>query len=232
MKCLKCNKEILSEWRKDKQHIKNHPLIFCSRQCSNSKIHSSETKNKISSTIKKLLKDGSISIPKYDTQNRSLKETKIKCCNFCKNEFLAFRKTTSKTCSWPTVCSDKCYIATKQKNARGNKSILYKDMKFDSLWELKMVHFFEKNNINYIIPPSITWTDRNSKTHKYFPDFYIPDLNLYVDPKNPIVIIQQKEKLEIVSSIINLVYGDLKYLKYTILLKWRAWKESNPHVSN
>jgi hypothetical protein len=55
---------------------------------------------------------------------------------------------------------------------------------------------------------------------------------LYVDPKNPIVIIQQQTKLNIVSKQINLLYGDLQVVKDTTLSKWRAWKELHPHVSN
>ena len=71
-----------------------------------------------------------------------------------------------------------------------------------------MASLLDQNNIEWVIPDkAILWLDDNQKEHKYFPDFYLPNLDQYLDPKNPIVIIKQKEKLEKVSKIINLIYG-------------------------
>ena len=35
------------------------------------------------------------------------------------------------------------------------------------------------------------------KIHNYFPDFYLPDYNLYLDPKNPHAVTVQKKKLDL-----------------------------------
>jgi len=50
-RCIVCSKEILHEWRKDKQSIKT-PSPFCSRSCCNTKVHAPETKSKISNSLK------------------------------------------------------------------------------------------------------------------------------------------------------------------------------------
>ena len=36
------------------------------------------------------------------------------------------------------------------------------------------------------------------KTHNYFPDFYLPIQDLYLDPKNPHAAFVQKEKLDVI----------------------------------
>jgi hypothetical protein len=230
MKCQTCNQEITVEWRKDKKYINSTPLKFCSRKCSNRRSHTNETRQKTSSTMKIKIQQGLIQPPPRPTKSR-LKLTKLVCCSFCKIQFIGERKPT-KNASWPTLCSDQCYINTKRKNARGTKQTVYNGMQFDSLWEVEYVKFLEDQNIPFIIPSPIYWFDDKQKSHKYFPDFYIPILDLYVDPKNPIVIIQQQTKLNIVSKQINLLYGDLQVVKDITLSKWRAWKELHPHVSN
>lgn len=230
MKCQACQQEITTEWRKDKKYINSVPLKFCSRKCSNRRNHTEDTKQKTSSTMKSKLQQGLIKLPPRPTKTR-FKQTKTVCCSFCNKQFVANRKTT-KGVSWPTLCSDECYINTKRKNARGTKQTIYKDMRFDSMWEVDYVMFLESNEIPFIIPAPVLWYDSKQKAHKYFPDFYIPLLDLYVDPKNPLVIKQQQVKLDIVSNQINLLYGDLQYVKTETIEKWRAWQELHPHVSN
>lgn len=52
MICETCGKEFNEDWRKDRQSRKT-PCRFCSRTCSNTKIHSDETKAKIKKTMTK-----------------------------------------------------------------------------------------------------------------------------------------------------------------------------------
>lgn len=213
MKCENCNTEIEHDWRKSPKT----KLRFCSRKCSNKRVHTPDSRRKISSTLSEKYMLGELKLPVREVGQ--LKLTKVKVCNFCKKEFIANRKYLNDVARWPTVCSDECYIQTKRKNARGNKNIEYKGVRYDSLWEIDMVKFFEDNNITFIVPSSIPWVDVAKTHHKYFPDFYIPILDLYVDPKNPLVIKQQTEKLEIISKQINLIYGDLEMLKTIIMEK-------------
>ena len=241
MTCLTCKNEIISDWRKDKRYALKNPLFFCSRACSNKRTHSDETCSKISKSVKdtiakqpinrsysRLCKDGSLR-PLPPPRPKVL--SKLKICTFCCKEFTATREDNNKH-YFKTTCSDACFIAIKQRNARGNKTIIYNNKRYDSSWEVEMAKFFEEQNILFLHPEAVIWKDKESKIHRYFPDFYIPDLQLYVDPKNPLVVKQQQDKLNIVSTQINLLYGDVKLLKPIIAEKWRAWKDLHPHVSN
>ena len=76
------------------------------------------------------------------------------------------------------------------------KMIKYKDVWLDSSWELYLAQRLDELSIKWIRPEPIKWNDKEGKTHNYFADFYLPDHNLYLDPKNPFAIKVQREKLD------------------------------------
>ena len=97
----------------------------------------------------------------------------------------------------------------KSYNAKGIKRQEYNGNTFDSGYEVKIAKWLDSNNIKWSkVYEPILWMDIKGKQHRYYPDFYLPDYNLYLDPKNPYCIKQQKEKLDCVSKMINLLYGD------------------------
>lgn len=207
MKCKNCNAILEGKYT----------LKFCSRSCAalyNNQFRppqSLEVRLKKSIKLKDFYKTrpgNRLGIP----SKFKIEEKKI-VCSFCKNSFLGKRKN-NKWRTWPTLCSDECYINTKRKNARGNKSIIYRGYNLDSEWEKELAIFLDKKKILWDRPKDpIIWKDSNNKQRKYFPDFFIPKFNLFLDPKNPICCFQQKEKLEKVSKIINLIYGDVNKIK-------------------
>lgn len=75
---------------------------------------------------------------------------------------------------------------------------------FDSSWEDAMAIRLDELSIYWIRPNPIEY-NLNGKKRNYFPDFYLPEYDLYLDPKNPYCIKVQKEKLDIVSNQINLL---------------------------
>jgi hypothetical protein len=80
---------------------------------------------------------------------------------------------------------------------------------FDSSWEVEIAKFLDNKNIPWERPlNSIPWTDKNNIKRKYFPDFYLPCLNIYLDPKNHIVIKRQQEKVDYFSKLPNFIIGD------------------------
>ena len=66
----------------------------------------------------------------------------------------------------------------------------------DSSWEEVLAKRLDELCIEWTRPEAIPWLDNNGVTHNYFPDFYLPDHNLYLDPKNKIAVSTQKEKLD------------------------------------
>lgn len=87
-----------------------------------------------------------------------------------------------------------------------------KDVKLQSSWEVKVAEKLDELNIQWVRPEPIDWIDSTGKNRLYFPDFYLPDRDLYLDPKNARVLARDREKMEAVSTKINLVVGELNII--------------------
>ena len=198
--CPKCGAE----------HTK--PGTFCSRACANSRSFSAETNTKrsVANTRASARLDKvkfSESIKRGCMFQGPYCAIKMRKCSACNTDFWASRHKPQYT-----TCSEECFLFVKRKNRAGNKTVYNNEM-YDSSWEAAMAKWFDDNHIEYIRPKnSIVWHDSTGKQRRYFPDFYLPQFDLYVDPKNKFCIQDQKEKLDTVSMSINLVYGEINYL--------------------
>jgi len=76
-------------------------------------------------------------------------------------------------------------------------TVEYKGVLLDSTWELELAKRLDNIDIEWIRPDPIVWIDEQGKSHHYFPDFYLPDYNLFLDPKNPQAVRVQQKKLDI-----------------------------------
>lgn len=65
--------------------------------------------------------------------------------------------------------------------------IYYNGIKLDSSYELILAEDLDKNNIEWDRPGSFPYC-LNGKVHQYTPDFYLPDYDIYLDPKNDFLI--------------------------------------------
>lgn len=89
---------------------------------------------------------------------------------------------------------------------------------FDSSWEDALAKRLDDLNIKWDRPEPIYY-ELEGKRKRYYPDFFLPDYNLYLDPKNSYVINEQKQKLDIVKDLIPLIIiTSLKECK-----EWRPW---------
>lgn len=76
----------------------------------------------------------------------------------------------------------------------------------DSSWEEALAIRLDAINVVWIRPTPLKWTDDANVTHNYFPDFYLVDFDIYLDPKNPYAIKAQKTKIKcLTEQIKNLV---------------------------
>lgn len=220
VKCQKCNKEYIVKVTLEAFEKGNYKK-YCSRSCANSRSFSEESKSKRKEVLKEFYNSPSgkeikrFQIEKSiqtkiqrEAEGRIYKTTKktqkVKICNFCKKEFLAIKKENGQ---WPCLCSDECYLKTKTHNAKGIKRQEYRGEVFDSGYEVKVAKWLDENNIKREKGRVVYWNDKLGKQHKYFPDFYLPDFDIYLDPKNDYCIEQQKEKLDTVVKLISLIYG-------------------------
>ena len=82
--------------------------------------------------------------------------------------------------------------------------------KFDSTWEDVLADRLDELDVFWTRPGPVFWFDSKGIKRRYFPDFYLPAFDLYLDPKNPHAIATQQEKLEFISSFLNLEIMDSK----------------------
>lgn len=81
--------------------------------------------------------------------------------------------------------------------------INYNGVLLDSTWEYELAKRLDYLNIKWERPAPIKWFSNDGKVHNYFPDFYLPEFNIFVDPKNPFACQVQKEKIEIITETYN-----------------------------
>jgi hypothetical protein len=79
----------------------------------------------------------------------------------------------------------------------------------DSSWEEALAIRLDEIGINWIRPDPIKWIDNTGVVHNYFPDFYLTDFDIYLDPKNPYAIKAQQNKLKCLTEQIK----NLKIIK-------------------
>jgi len=68
-------------------------------------------------------------------------------------------------------------------------------IKMDSKWEVRLAEDLDEHNIDWIRPKPLKWVDSQGIEHNYFPDFYLPEFDIYLDPKNEWVRKNQEEKI-------------------------------------
>ena len=87
------------------------------------------------------------------------------------------------------------------------KHYLYNGIQLDGLWELEVAKYLDNKNIKWERPKNGFEYNWNNSNHIYFPDFYLPKYNYYIEVKgyqrerdlykwaslNNLIIIKQKE---------------------------------------
>lgn len=74
-----------------------------------------------------------------------------------------------------------------------NKGQYFDGVWFDSKWEVLVASSLNEHNIDWIRPKiGFVWTNSG---RKYYPDFYLPKFDVYLDPKNPYLMIKDMEKI-------------------------------------
>jgi len=144
----------------------------------------------------------------------------FKNCDNCNNLFV---RAYSKGNSTHKNCKEECRINSifsKRKYLNGKKKFnLYfnkwinENVLLESNWELKIAEKLDFLNIKWIRPKNIKWYDENNKMRLYYPDFYLPDYDLYLDPKNPYCMKKDEVKMNIISKIIKIEYGNVNKLE-------------------
>lgn len=202
-KCNQCSNEL--------PYNKRHNS-FCSKSCSasynNSKrVISSSHKLKTSLSLKNTIRS---------LKRKNYCEIKLTNCKYCQNNFYQYYQSNkvycSKECRVTNTILSRKYINGKRKNISYFSKYDDSFINLESSWELTIAEYLDSKNIRWSRPKPITWFDSENKSHLYFPDFYLVDYNVYLDPKNPYCMMQDTEKMKKVKYIITLYFGNVEYL--------------------
>ena len=212
--CQFCKKEFVAKIREERK--------FCSKSCSASfsnidRVISDGQKEKISVHLKAYYKAN----PDKPRTRRALCNNKCKIHYYnCKNCNKVFIRANAKGNLSKLTCSKECAIylsVGNRKYQNGSRKPVYyfnknenKEVLLDSSWEVKTAEHLDKLNIKWIRPKFLKWVDDKNKTRYYFPDFYLVDYDLYLDPKNPYCMNRDIAKMKYFENKIHIVYGDIE----------------------
>jgi hypothetical protein len=175
---------------------------------------------------KKTLSTTRAKIPKFSKIEKRL-------CKRCNKEYY-YSKNSNST---PSFCSINCMtthrsiqqseIAIKRGfgGVRPSCRIKYKNVILGSSYELILAKSLDEFNIEWTQPNRIQYKDPNGKIRTYSPDFYLPEYNVYLDPKNDFLINNVNPSLGFTDRTkINLV-AEQNNIKILILDKTQLhWK--------
>ena len=177
-------------------HLDHDDLFckYCGKECKNRKslaqheIRCKENPNKIKTFVENFKGRNS-----HVAWNKGLtKETdsRIKKYSdtFHKNHELGIHKSFSH--KHTEEYKQKMSVIAKKNGLGGfawRKGISYNGVKLDSSYEVSVAESLDRNNIKWERPSGIKYY-LDGKQHCYTPDFYLPDYDVYLDPKNDFLI--------------------------------------------
>jgi len=183
---------------------------FCSRACANSRSFSDEAKLKKSVATKRahdagVYKDSQ----QYDRSYIYTDEYRERQSNILKDVF----KQRPDLVEHLRIVNTGKYVseATRQKlranaiknNFGGHTSktklhYMRKDgstVFLQSSYEVTLAESLDINNINWIRPQPFKWISDSGSEHRYYPDFYLVDYDIYLDTKNDYLIVKDQKKI-------------------------------------
>lgn len=223
----KCKKCWLLRIYNEREKIDNEKN-YCSRACANSRNHTEDTKKKTSETLKSKYLTGEIIPHRLGKGQKHTLDEKRKIWDSHKKRYLenpqlreeqSLRmKEIAKTRIITTEMRKKYSDNAKKKEFwwhTSKKSIYYPHKSWISVYlqssyEVKVARSLDENNIDWIRPKFLLWKDEKWLEHRYYPDFFLPKYNIYLDPKNDYLIEIDKEKIEYVkkqNNVIILILG-------------------------
>lgn len=79
------------------------------------------------------------------------------------------------------------------------KTFEYNGVLLESSYELILAKDLDNHNIAWNRPKRLKWIDNSGKQRHYTPDFYLPEFDIYLDPKNDYLIKIDSEKVRLCS---------------------------------
>lgn len=200
--CKQCSVSLSYKLRKNK---------FCSRSCSAVFFNAFRKKSKI------LNPKGVKLLSKYPYSSIC-----FLTCSVCNKLVVLkgrkpYRTTCSRECKIHASVGNRTYTNGRRLNIYYYNKYEQKEVLLESSWEHEIAKWLDQLNIVWIRPKPIKWFDtKTNKIRLYYPDFYLPEKNLYLDPKNPTAIALSLNKMNTVEKLIPLVYGSVEHIKKVV----------------
>lgn len=196
--CKGCKCCLLFEFRKNK---------FCTMSCG-AKFNNRKRKPTIAKTkqlacaVCKTINNVSGHCSSYKCDNcknrRLIPYSRFSYCTVC-NVVIPFKHT--QTCSKACLSKHLSSIAIKQTRRRLMRySKEYNGTLFDSSYEVAVAKSLDKHYVKWIRPEPLQYIDSTNKVRHYYPDFYLPEFDVYLDPKNDYLIKTQCDKIRSAAS--------------------------------
>lgn len=103
------------------------------------------------------------------------------------------------------------------------KHYKYKEYIMDSSWELLVAKYLDNLNIKWIKPNNFFLYNWNNNIHKYFPDFYLYDYDIYIEVKG----YERERDIAKYNSINNLIIIKKKEIDLININKYNIFNEIN-----
>ena len=141
-----------------------------------------------------------------------------------------FSKKVNNNVDIKLTCSEECLskLVSKRNSENPNcggklgyRRFKYNGFTMDSRWEVEIAKWMDSKKIKWYRSKKrymFWWMDENNNKRKYFPDFYLPTLDVYLDPKNDYYLKRDLPKLKQVIDKykIKLFYGQVDDIKKNI----------------
>ena len=116
------------------------------------------------------------------------------------------------------------------------RGIYYNGIKLDSSYEVVVAESLDASNIRWERPGRFNYTTEDGQTHTYTPDFYLPDYDVYLDPKNDFLIENVNPRLGYNDVYKIKLVEDQNNIKVIILdknnLLWESIKDKISRISS
>lgn len=181
---------------------------FCSKSCANSRIQTEE-QNRRRRAKALISPSGAVVNPEARRRggitrgNQRKKPILTHICSECGITFtdIIQRKYCSKKCS---------SLNTYHPNSTRRNSSVHKGYRMDSSSELKFAQLLDIHGVKWIKNSStfFSFIDSRGNKRKYYPDFFLPDYNLWVEIKGRFYIREDDNIRLAAVGRIELIYSD------------------------
>lgn len=194
---------------------------YCSKSCA-AKVNNTR-RSTYTDTTRAKLRDAAIRNRSSDNFTKSLPKSQLQCkvffntCKVCNELFTVNAKQKLRN-----TCSDQCYQAQvggyRPHSVRGKGQYVsdsYGNQTYlQSSYEVTCANLLSDLNIKWVRPDPLPYKI-GDKSHLYYPDFWLPEHQLFLDPKNAHLIPIDAAKISAVQDqndvdVIVLTIDDLQ----------------------